>query len=124
MVKPHCSNFRIITAIFSGVQIFLILTVMTIFFQRVQSGEHYTVASTHKNELLYWGLRFKEPGPYMEDSESKSSTNGSLMNKDDLRVESVTPRNASHSRQTSISSVNSLTSKSISAIFWHGKVMY
>ena len=53
----------------------------------------------------------------MEDSESKSSTNDSFVNKDDLRVESVTPRNAtSHSRQTSISSVNSITSKLYSKI--------
>ena len=75
------------------------------------------MASTHKSELLYWGLRFKEPGPYVEDSESKSSTNDSFVNKDDLRVESVTPRNAtSHSRQTSISSVNSITSKLYSKI--------
>ncbi|KAL3886394.1 hypothetical protein ACJMK2_026392 [Sinanodonta woodiana] len=78
---------------------------------RVQCGEHYTVASTQNNELYYWGLRFKVPSSYttVDDSESRSSTNGSLVNKDDLRVESVTPRNSSagHSRHPSIASVTS-----------------
>ncbi|CAG2247837.1 Probable serine/threonine-protein kinase nek3 [Mytilus edulis] len=78
---------------------------------RVQCGHHYTVASTEDNELYYWGLRFKNPTSfYLEDNDSHSSTNGSVINTGDCRLESITPRKAAggHSRQNSSSSVNEL----------------
>ncbi|XP_071139970.1 uncharacterized protein [Mytilus edulis] len=78
---------------------------------RVQCGHHYTVASTEDNELYYWGLRFKNPTSfYLEDNDSHSSTNGSVINTGDCRLESITPRKAvgGHSRQNSSSSVNEI----------------
>ncbi|CAC5359325.1 Serine/threonine-protein kinase nekl-2,Probable serine/threonine-protein kinase nek3,Serine/threonine-protein kinase Nek1,Serine/threonine-protein kinase Nek6,Serine/threonine-protein kinase Nek7,Serine/threonine-protein kinase Nek8,Serine/threonine-protein kinase Nek11,Serine/threonine-protein kinase Nek3,Serine/threonine-protein kinase Nek4,Serine/threonine-protein kinase Nek9,Serine/threonine-protein kinase Nek5 [Mytilus coruscus] len=78
---------------------------------RVQCGHHYTVASTEDNELYYWGLRFKNPTSfYLEDNDSHSSTNGSVINTGDCRLESITPRKAAggHSRQNSSSSVNEM----------------
>ncbi|VDI36377.1 NIMA (never in mitosis gene a)-related kinase [Mytilus galloprovincialis] len=78
---------------------------------RVQCGHHYTVASTEDNELYYWGLRFKNPTSfYLEDNDSHSSTNGSVINTGDCRLESITPRKAAggHSRQNSSSSVNEI----------------
>ncbi|XP_021355161.1 uncharacterized protein LOC110451456 [Mizuhopecten yessoensis] len=97
---------------------------------RVQCGDHYTAASTINNELYYWGLRFKVPSSQtsvVKDNDSCSSINGSIINKDDIRLESVTPReatrddvamesvtprkgSASHSRQASITSISSLAS--------------
>ncbi|XP_069103120.1 uncharacterized protein [Argopecten irradians] len=98
---------------------------------RVQCGDHYTAASTVSNELYYWGLRFKVPSPSQsnmtKDNDSCSSTNGSVINRDDIRLESVTPREAtrddiqtesitprrgSHSRQASLTSISSLTKES------------
>ncbi|XP_053387860.1 uncharacterized protein LOC123541853 [Mercenaria mercenaria] len=77
---------------------------------RVQCGDHYTVASTDQNEIYYWGLRFKDPSTQSttDEHDSRSSLTGS--HKDDMRVESVTPRNASHSRQMSNTSGISLSS--------------
>ncbi|XP_048236777.1 uncharacterized protein LOC124117551 isoform X2 [Haliotis rufescens] len=87
---------------------------------RIQCGEHFTVASTRDHELYYWGLRFKMPSQQaVEDNTSRSSTNGSITNvsssvisKDDIRLESITPRkaSASNSRTHSSASVNSLNS--------------
>lgn len=76
--------------------------------QRVQCGNHYTVASTEDNELYYWGLRFKTPSPIIQEDDSYSSTNGSVINTGDLRLESITPRKASdgHSRQNSTSNTS------------------
>lgn len=77
----------------------------------MQCGHHYTVASTEDNELYYWGLRFKNPTSfYLEDNDSHSSTNGSVINTGDCRLESITPRKAAggHSRQNSSLSVNEI----------------
>lgn len=91
--------------------------------QRVQCGEHYTVASTTDSELYYWGLRFKNSlattvdnhddygshasigsNANKDDLKIDSLNVGSQDNKDDLRLESITPRQASqgHSRQNSL----------------------
>lgn len=78
---------------------------------RVQCGEHYTVASTDQNEIYYWGLRFKDPSTLStttDDLDSRSSLMAGQ--KEDMRVESVTPRNGTHSRQASIASGTSLSS--------------
>ena len=82
--------------------------------QRVQCGSHFSVASTEDNELYYWGLRFKNPTSlYIEDNDSHSSTNGSLVNTGDLRLESITPRKAAggHSRQNSLSSLHEIANE-------------
>lgn len=82
--------------------------------QRVQCGSHFSVASTEDNELYYWGLRFKNPTSlYIEDNDSHSSTNGSLVNTGDLRLESITPRKAAggHSRQNSSSSLHEIANE-------------
>ncbi|XP_052219827.1 uncharacterized protein LOC127837054 isoform X2 [Dreissena polymorpha] len=76
---------------------------------RVQCGEHYTVASTNMNEIYYWGLRFKHTtliSPATNDMDSSIYSR----NKDDMRVESVTPRNAGHGRQPSSTSGISIPS--------------
>ena len=86
------------------------------FWQRVQCGDHYTVSSTDQSEIYYWGLRFKDPTGSnsaqpprgREDSESRSSVGEGGANRDDMRIESVTPRNASHSRQPSTASAISI----------------
>lgn len=68
------------------------------------------MASTNQNEIYYWGLRFKDPNSLStaDELDSKSSAVGS--SKDDIRVESVTPRNAKHSRQNSSTSGISIPS--------------
>ncbi|XP_059148769.1 uncharacterized protein LOC131935999 [Physella acuta] len=74
---------------------------------RVQCGEHYTVAGTKDHELYYWGLRYKMPPPVRsEDTTSQSSCNESStgvqanLHKDDMCVESLaTQLNSSNGSQ-------------------------
>ncbi|WAR02234.1 NEK9-like protein [Mya arenaria] len=78
---------------------------------RVQCGEHYTVASTNENEIYYWGLRFKDPSTVSQATDDLGSRSSVADGKkDDMRVESVTPRNAGHSRQLSTTSGISIPS--------------
>ncbi|XP_041376669.1 uncharacterized protein LOC121389122 [Gigantopelta aegis] len=81
---------------------------------RVQCGKYYTVVSTKNHELYYWGLRFTSPSPSIhDDTTSQSSIAGSeasmsaAVSRDDIRLESVTPRAAGHSRNSSATSTNS-----------------
>lgn len=68
------------------------------------------MASTDQNEIYYWGLRFKDPSAMSTTDELDSRTSLNSNHKDDIRVESVTPRNASHSRQASNTSGISVNS--------------
>ncbi|CAH1787997.1 unnamed protein product [Owenia fusiformis] len=71
--------------------------------QRVQCGELYTVVSTTDNELYFWGTRYKTPLP--------SGSNGTLESQKSIES-GVSEGNEKkgHSRQASITSVNSLNS--------------
>ena len=76
-------------------------------FQRVQCGEHYTVAGTVDNDILYWGTRFKHP-PKLD--ESWSSGGGSRVKRSESCPEpsSSSPKRSSHSRQASATSLSSV----------------
>ncbi|XP_012937764.1 uncharacterized protein LOC101851545 [Aplysia californica] len=61
---------------------------------RVQCGDHFTVAGTKDHELYYWGLRYtSSPMLHYEDTTSQSSTNDSITciqhpnNKEELHIE-------------------------------------
>lgn len=50
--------------LFFNVLVYIVLILFIVFYfslQRVQCGDHFTVACTTDNHLYYWGLRFKPP---------------------------------------------------------------
>lgn len=70
-------------------------------FQSVCCGEHYTVAGTSENDLLFWGTRCKRPTRSDDLSSSRS----------DGHIDSVSASSSrSHSRQASTTSINSISS--------------